>query len=236
MRFCQMPSLRFCIFLLTPFFFLGALFFYASTLEAKTSTKDGALNATKSNKKPAVINGFRSAKFGMDEKKVTRAISKDFKIPRSKIKRAEHPREKTLALNIIVPNLLATGGTARVTYIFGFKSKKLMHVNVYWGPGTDKSVVDGQGIVDTANLLRDHLNKKKYKADSVIMNGKIADNKIMVFRGMDQKGRMTVLTLTTPKPKKDESPKDAGKKVSLLLSYLSDPAEPDILTIEEGLF
>jgi hypothetical protein len=232
MGFCKRGSLALPI---VSFIFLGSLFFYASILEAKTNTKDPAVNAIASKKKSAVIDGFRSAKFGMDEKKITRAISKDFKISRSKIKRSTHPIEKTLSLNIDVPNLLATGGTARISYILGHKSKKLMHVNVFWGPGPNKNV-DGQSIVDTANLLRDYLNKKKYKDNSVVTNAKISETQIMAFRGTDQKGRMTVLTLTTPKASKDESPKDVSKKVSLLLSYILKPNNPDILTIEEGLF
>ena len=40
------------------------------------------------------LSGFRSAHFGMDEKKILKAIYRDFKIPKSKIKRQTHAREK----------------------------------------------------------------------------------------------------------------------------------------------
>ena len=59
-----------------------------------------------------VIDGFRSAKFGMSEKQVMRAIAKDFKISKSKVKLDVHPTEKTTNLSITVPKLL--GGNATI--------------------------------------------------------------------------------------------------------------------------
>ena len=82
-----------------------------------------------------VIDGFRSAKFGMDEKQLLRAISKDFRIPKTKIKNLTNPIEKITALEVTVPKLLAFGGPARVQYILGYKSKKLVNVSVLWGEG-----------------------------------------------------------------------------------------------------
>ena len=229
MTFRKTASISLSIF---SFFFLYSLFFYGGILEAnaKTDTKNPAVNASTPQKKWAVIDGFRSAKFGMDEKKVKRAIAKDFKISKRKIDRQVHPIEKTLTLNVNIPDLFATGGTARISYILGHKSKKLMQVNVHWGTGASKNF-KGQSIVDTANLLRDHLNKKKYKDEGFVLNGQISPTQLMVFRGIDKKARMNALILTTPK-----ASKDASKKVSLLLSYILKPNNPDILMIEEGLF
>ena len=184
MTFRKTASISLSIF---SFFFLYSLFFYGGILEAnaKTDTKNPAVNASTPQKKWAVIDGFRSAKFGMDEKKVKRAIAKDFKISKSKIDRKVHPIEKTLTLNVNIPDLFATGGTACITYILGHKSKKLMQVNVRWGTGASKNF-KGQSIVDTANILRDHLNKKKYKDEGFVLNGQISPTQLMVFRGIDK--------------------------------------------------
>ena len=142
------------------------------------------------------IEGFRSAKFGMNEKSVFRAIAKDFKLEKSKVKKDTNPIEQNTFLNITVHDLFRTGGTAKVIYILGHKSKRLVHVNVLWGKGATENV-DGKGIVDTANLLRSHFIKKRYKVESLVANGKISDESTLVFRGKDKKNRMVVLILNT---------------------------------------
>ncbi len=101
-------------------------------------------------------------------------------------------------------------------------------MNITWGLGVAKKV-DGQSIVDTANLLRSHFAKKKY--EDMVLNGKLSEGVILIFRGADNKGRMAILILETPKPLKDESQADAAKRISLTLSYVLNPSEPDILTI-----
>jgi hypothetical protein len=218
----------------TSLIILFITFFVAlSLVEAKTSSKNSAATANISKKKLAVLDGFRSAKFGMSEKQVLRSIKKDFKLSPSKTKRTTNSLEKTFAIHIVVPKLLGTGGTARVSYIFGHKSQKLSHVNIAWGLGVAKKV-DGQSVVDTANLLRSHFAKKKY--EDMLLNGKLSEGVILVFRGTDNKGRMAILILKTPKPVKDESQEDATKRISLTLSYVLNPSEPDILTIKEGDF
>jgi hypothetical protein len=217
-----------------------SLFFPGNLAEAKTapSKAKSSLNKSKSTqpkKKWAVINGFRSAKFGMDQKQVARAIRDDFKISSSKIKKSKNSLEKTLSLEVTVPEILATGGPALVGYVFGHQSKKLIQVNVVWGFGVHKNV-NGQSVVDTANLLNAHFIKKKYKKDSQLTNAKLNKNTIIVFRGTDQKGRMALLTLNTFQKTKDQDPKDAGNKVQLKLSYMLNPEKPDVLTIKEGDF
>lgn len=204
---------------------------------AKTDSNNSTATNSKSKKKWAVLDGFRSAKFGMNENKVKKAITKDFKIPNRKIKKTTNPTEQTISLSISVPKLFGHGGPATIGYVFGHQSKKLIQVNVIWGLGTSNKNVGGQTVVDAANLLRTYFAKKKYKDDgSLVINAKMDETKIMVFRGTDQKGRMAVLVLDNPKPLKDESAKDASKRISLQLSYILNPHKPDILTIEEGMF
>lgn len=215
---------------------LFTLFFPWGLLEAKTDSKNSTATTSVPEKKWASIDGFRSAKFGMDENKVKKAIAKDFKISSRKIKKSMHATEKTASLSVAVPKLFP-GGASSVAYVFGHQSKKLIQVNIVWGLAAGSKNVDGQAVVDAANILRTHFVKKRYKNDgSLVVNAKLSETKIMVFRGTDQKGRMAILALDTPKPLKDESPKDAAKKVSLTLSYILKPHEPDILTIEEGMF
>jgi hypothetical protein len=208
------------------------LFIYTTgTALAKTSDKKPKLPT----KTWAQINGFRSAKFGMDQKKVMRAIAKDFKISKSKVQRNVHHSEGTASLLIKVPNLLAAGGDANIGYVLGQTSKKLIQVNILWGKGVGKTT-DNQSVLAAANLLRDHFAKKRYQGDSYVLNGKISENLLLVFRGKDEKGRLITLTLNTPTVKKGQKLKNAERQISLNLAYILDPVKPDILTIKEGDF
>ena len=203
----------------------------AGIAESKTSAKA----PKEQSKKWANVDGFRSAKFGMDEKRVMRAIAKDFKISSSKVKRAIHPTERTTILEITVPKLMQAGGTAKVAYVLGQKSKKLMMVNIVWGLGVTKNV-NPEEVVAAANLLRSHFIKKRYEKDLLTANARITDNLLIVFRGTDKKGRMILMTLTTTTPKEGEDKVEASKKMALRLSYKLDPTSPDIFTIKEGEF
>jgi hypothetical protein len=198
-------------------------------------SRPAAKKLPKITKKHANIKGFRSAKFGMKEKDVIKAISKDFKISRGKVKRNIHPIEKTTTLDITVPKMLAIGGTANVFYIFGYKSKKLIQVNIVWGKGAAKQV-DGQGIVDLANFLRTHLLKKEYQKEGFVANHRMSDINTIVFRGLDKKNRMALLLLTAPTAKKGEDLENAKKHYSLKLSYLMDHLNSDIFAIKDDDF
>ena len=200
-------------------------------VNAKTSSKD-----IKPKTKPwASVGGFRSIKFGMNEKQVTRAISKEFKISKSQVKRKVHPTEQTTSLFTNIPNLLQTGGTARLGCILGQKSRKLIQVNVVWGYGVMENFKPEE-IVAAANLLRDHFMKKRYQKDGLILNAQLNENTVLVFRGKDKKGRMIALTLITPVVKEGDKKKVLLNQTVLKLSYLVDPESPDILTIKEGDF
>ena len=215
--------------------FVVFTFFYSSKfVEAKNSSIKPTKNISVPNKKWAVIDGFRSAKFGMTEKQVTRAIEKDFKLPMSKIKRSVSNLEKTSAMTIKIPELFGAGGAAQISYIFGHQSKNLSHINIFWGLGVSEKV-DAQGIVEAANLLRTHFNKKRYK-EGLVLNTPLTETSTIVFRGSDKKGRMALILMIAPKPLKDENPVDAAKRVSLKLSYVLNPMQPDVLTVKEGDF
>jgi hypothetical protein len=86
-----------------------------------------------SGSEPASVDGFRSAKFGMTESEIKDSINKDFNISSSAVEKSENALEKTTSLAVTVPKLMEEGGVSRVVYILGYKSKKLIQVNVIWG-------------------------------------------------------------------------------------------------------
>jgi hypothetical protein len=173
-------------------------------------------------KKWATIEGFRSAKFGMKEKKVFNAISKDFQRSRKQVKRHVHPIQKTTALIIRDSKLMEIGGVADIVYLFGYNSKRLMQINIDWGEGVIENY-DPQKVILAAELLRRHFIKKKYQKKSYAVNQKVNDTNIIVFRGKDKKGRSIFLRLKYPKVKKGKT-----EKVTLKLSYIFNREKPDI--------
>ena len=205
-----------------------------------TSTADAAKEkpAVGKGQKIALVEGFRSARFGMTEADVIKSIKKDFKLSGKDINRLIHPSEKTTALSVVVSNIVPGSGSARVAYILGFQTKRLIQVNIIWGNPVDPKP-NPKGLVATANSLRDYFARRGFKKDDLVMNARLSDGSVLVFRGSDPKGRMVILLLSGI-----PNPEDAGKKqnppvakeLSLRLSYISDPNSPDIFTIKDGAF
>jgi hypothetical protein len=184
-----------------------------------------------SSKTHAKINGFRSAKFGMKEHDVLKAISKDFKTKKNKVSRFKHPTEKTLSLGINVDRLLPNSGPAKVFYVLGHKSRRLIHVKVIWGkPATPEP--DAGNVVSTANLLRNHLAQKVYQKEGLVFNKQLSEGVFLVFQGLDKKGHAVKLVLINPKV----NPKKMGENISLTLSYIEKPGKPDVFRIKNGDF
>ncbi|MDC0205850.1 hypothetical protein OAL04_01285 [Nitrospinae bacterium] len=227
MEFRKLGWLTLSVFFLV---FLGTL----DSVESKNTPKKIQQPAIKE----AKIKGFRSARFGMNERDVLKAIAKDFKISKSKVKRTVHSLEKTKMFTIIVPNLIGLGATAKIVYLMGYKSKKLMQVNVVWGKGADKpeKKFDAKRVIDAANFLRNHFVKKKFVKDGYLANARLNKTTTIVFRGLDKKGRMAVLSLMVPPTEKGEELETARQKITLKLSYMLDPTNVDIFTVKENDF
>lgn len=201
------------------------------------------------------VDGFRTAKFGMDEVAVKAAIGEDFGLPESQIIRSVHPTEKTAILSVRITDLLPDTGTAQVNYVFGFQSHKLNQVNVQWLEANEPSL--GQA----AMTLRDYFRALPLVPEKTVIDGRMPDGNVLAFRGVDRQGRM-VLEVFQP-VKKDTPPAEAagekppakkGKpgKTSdkpaasagtdtsdhdrLSLIYLETPGNPDVFRLKPGQF
>jgi hypothetical protein len=202
------------------------LFSFATGMaEAQAPLKDPKV-VELSKRKWKVIDGFRSAKFGMNEKQVRRAITKDFKISKSKVQREVHPTAKTTTLTLSVQNLIEQGGPANINYILGYKSKRLIHIDITWGINESKGVLS-KDIVNVANLLQTHFIKKRYQEGDIV-NGRLNDAILIKFRGSDKNGRMILLRLFSKKAKKGEDKKESAKALALSLTYIQQPKNPDV--------
>lgn len=180
------------------------------------------------------VEGFRNARFGMDEAQIRAAIGKDFKLSGDAIQRVEDPTERTTALVVKVNDLLPETGPAVVAYMFGYKSKKLFRVNVIWGQEVGSPAKPDQ-IVAGANALRNYLLDQGYRKEGLLLNQPMGNDNVLVFQGTDTQGRLTELVLgvvSAPSGKKDVPPTVTG--ASMRLSYVEKPAEPDIYKVPGG--
>ena len=185
---------------------------------------------------PATIDGFRESLFGMSEEQVRQAIRKDFPAAAAKVSSAVHPSEKTTVLSLTVSDLLPNSGKARISYIFGYRSKKLIQVNVVWT--SEGNEASDETLVGTANSLRDYFAAQNYKPDTVVENRQLAENTIVVFRGDDQQGRMVLLVLSgvAAAARSEEKKGPRPPPLTLELSYIEDAAHPDVFKIGKGQF
>lgn len=205
---------------------------------AQSSSETPATGDTQATEAPPphAVTGFRTARFGDDEAAVRAAIAVDFKLDDTAIERTENPVEATTALQVTVDDLLPGSGTASISYIFGYQSKVLVQVSVSWGPPIDIAA-DPARVVNTASRLRGYFLGLGFVAETVVTNQQLPNGSIMFFRGADADGRLVAMQLTplrAPPPAEGEEP--PPPRMGLVLSYVADPKNPDVFTIEKGAF
>ena len=183
----------------------------------------------------APIDGFRQARFGMGEPETRRAIVQDFPAAAGRLTRTVNPNEKTTVLAVAVDDLLPDAGPARVSYILGYSTKRLIQVNIVWS-SDGRSPARDEGVVSAANILRNHLQAEHAgPPDEVIANRQLAENAILVFRAAQPDGRMVLLVLSGVGA---AARADGGSAppLTLQLSYIADYKHPDVFRIERGRF
>lgn len=224
-RFIKVASKLFLIGLVSIFISGAGLF--------SSKNKELATDKIIKNSKPfAKIEGFRSAKFKMNMDQVKKALYTDFGLRDDKINSIKHPQEQTNSLAITVEKLVPTSGKSRVVYVFGYKTKRLIQVNIIMGHPVDTESTPQQ-IVDSGNLLGNHFLKKRYHENGLVAHARLSDGSVLIFRGKDQKGRMAILRLSNPQP---NTKKGDELKISLTLSYIEKPDKPDAFQLKENDF
>ncbi|SMC73658.1 hypothetical protein [Rhizobium sp. RU36D] len=182
---------------------------------------------------PVDLTGFRSAQFGMDEAAVRAAIKADFgKDIADRIQEQENAAEKTKLFNVLVPDLFEGAGTGSVSYVFGYKSKKLIQVVLLWSAQTD-TALNPDRLLSNANVLQGYFNGQGYLPQTVV-SGAAVDAGIIMFRGTDKDDNTAMLllqgTYTGEGTQKNLTPN------ALVLYYINDAKKPDVFKIETGKF
>jgi hypothetical protein len=170
----------------------------------------------------------------MTEAEVRAAIRRDFPQAAERIASEQTPVERTQVLTVNVPNLIPDAGSARVSYILGHQSKRLIQVTILWGPPADPTVRP-EALVNAAEALRQHFVSLAWRAGSVAGGVALADGSTLVFRGLDEQGRMAQLQVLPAAVPPNAAP-NAPRPFGLRLAYVADPLNPDVFRLQRGQF
>jgi hypothetical protein len=184
--------------------------------------------------KADLVGGFRSAKFGMSEVEVVKAIKSDFVVSNAVITQTTNKVEGTHLLKVSVNNLLPNSGQAVVTYSFGYKADKLDEIDVTWdakGPGNSPAVLLRNGAV-----LQNYFLSEPFAPGSVTGSALLTNGNLLLFRGTDSAGHAVALFISGPSTHDAASNKINITPTDLTVAYASDPTHPDVFKIQAGAF
>ncbi len=185
---------------------------------------------------PAVVDGFRSAHFGMAETEVRKAIDADFKQSGSAVKVSSNSVERTRALSVTVPDLVPDSGKAVIDYVLGYKTQRLIRVNVTWTTAGD-SGNKPDTLVHTGLQLQEYFQSEAFPPGKAVANMVAANGAAVVFfRGTDAAGHLVDLVLTGPVHQDTKEHKAQMTPATLSLVYAADPEHPDVFRLQKGLF
>jgi hypothetical protein len=187
------------------------------------------------------VTGFRDAKFGMTEAEVRATAVKSFGVKASDIAATTNPIEGTTVLTVKVASLDPAPGAARIAYILGNKSKKLIQVNVIWGEDSATPSADPSAMMTAGSRLERYFAGFAWKKDAVRAGVPVGENTVVLFAGEDEKKGAVRLIADGVKYQMQRegnqttSPDPKGPP-KLILNYIADRDDPDIAKIERGKF
>jgi len=191
--------------------------------------------------KPYEVDGFRTAKFGMEEAAVKRAIAADFNVKESSISKEVNPVDRTTVLSITARDVLPEIAVARVHYVIGYSQKRLFQVVLTWGAGVSEVTPASTSVLGGAQELLNYFLGQGFKPENRIINAQVPDGNTLLFQGTDEKGRVVQLQYgTMPEPPRKGETSDETKPPPRVpfgrLVYVEDPKNLDIFRIKPGQF
>jgi hypothetical protein len=186
------------------------------------------------------VTGFRDARFGMTEAEVRAAVAKAFALKPADLASSTNQIEGTSVLTARLPSLDPAPGPAQVAYIFGYGSKKLIQVNVIWGDDSNPST-DANALVAAGTRLERYFAGFTWKKDAARAGIPVGDNTVVVFAGEDDKKGAVRLILDGVKYQmqregKETTSPDPKGPAKLIINYIADRDNPDIMKIDRGKF
>lgn len=183
------------------------------------------------------VTGFRSARFGMNADEVRAAIARDFKAGPELVAELDNPTEQTKILVVTLASMEPGPGPAKVSYILGATTKRLIHVNVVWTTGDTPTEDERNRMAAAGVLLTNYFRAETWKGGQTqggIMEGK---NDVLLFGGIDARGAAVEVHLSgvTLSMEKGPGPAPTGPAY-LRIAYLANAKKADVATVRSGTF
>jgi hypothetical protein len=173
-----------------------------------------------------LISGFRSARFRMSPSDVRRAITTDF--PNLPVAERFQPTEGTRVLQLTVPNLDPGPGPAVVSYVFGAMSHTLALVSVRWATRADATADDRKAVAVAALQLNSFL-RASAQPKTVVDAKVLRPGEVSLYGALDANGAGVELVASgIPYVSKSDLPGLPSGPATLRLSYMVNPANPDV--------
>ena len=184
----------------------------------------------------AEIEGYRSARFGMTEAEVLRAIEMDFGVDGGET-RIVHPIQKTSTLVIRADGLVSGAGATQVVYIFGYRSKQLIQVTLSWGHPLE-ATTDAAILVRAARAMMNRMALQGLPANTLTSDKIVDDGSIIVYHAKDANAHVIEMRMKGPGigPAADGDGGAEDETSWLRASFIQDIVTPDIYRIQPGDF
>jgi hypothetical protein len=187
------------------------------------------------------VTGFRDARFGMTEADVRNSAAKTFGIKAADIVSTTNAVEGTTVLTANLASLDPVPGPARIAYIFGYSSKKLIQVNVVWGEDPATPPVDVSSMIAAGTRLQGYFAQYTWRKDTTRAGIPVGENTVVLFSGDDEKkGSVRLIAdgvkFQVEKDGKPVSSPDPKGPPKVIINYISDRENPDVMHIEKGKF
>lgn len=187
-----------------------------------------------------VLDGYRSAKWGMTPDQVRAAVARDMPDARLQPLRVD-PVDRTPLIVANVSHLAPGPGRAAVTYIFGAKSGRLMHVNIDWS-ADHPTEADRQALTEAAAKVLQGLVGYYWKLGTVARGIALAPGNLSLFSAGAEGGGLIEVRLQgvgymlkRPGAADVTLPPPADMKGLLHIGIAQD-ATPDVYRITKGQF
>ncbi len=183
----------------------------------------------------ASVDGFRSARFGMDEAALAKAIKTDFGLAPPALQINEDPVTHTTSITLVVPALIEGLGKADVQYVLGYQSHKLTQVVVIWDQAADSANTPA-ALVRIAGSLQGYFEHEGFPAGQIKVNYVAGNGDLVLLRASDAQSHTVVLTMQGTLAKDKTSGKATFTPRALTIGYVADAAHPDIFNVPKGAF
>lgn len=188
-----------------------------------------------------LVKGFRSAAFGMSSDSLLSAIKSDFGVTSDKVQVYSNPTDRTTSYTINVDSLSPGPGAAKITYIIGAKTRKLIKIGVVWISPKDPTNEQRTELVNDGLVLVNYFRAQNWPPKSTREGVPMGSNALALFVGKDTAGGAAEVELKGVafdrkiNGKTEASPTPKGP-AALLVIYSADIVHPDVFHLDPGSF